>query len=72
MEEIKLAESRFAEFYGLWLLVFIRLLCPVGLESRLGIIPSREESTDWLEQLNQQAVKGLMLSGVQGMAVLSL
>ena len=41
--------------YGLWLLVFIRLLCPVSLESRLGIMPSREESNAWLEQFIQQA-----------------
>lgn len=41
--------------YGLWLLVFIRLLCPVSLESRLGIMPSREESNAWLEQFIQRA-----------------
>lgn len=36
--------------YGLWVLVFVRLLCPIQLESRFSFIPSMAESTLWFEQ----------------------
>lgn len=36
--------------YFLWLLVFVRLLCPVALETDFGLAPSREESVVWIEQ----------------------
>lgn len=36
--------------YMLWLLVFVRLLCPVTLESRFGFLPSEEEGNAWVEQ----------------------
>ena len=37
--------------YLLWILVFVRLLCPVALESRIGFMPSAEESARWMGQV---------------------
>lgn len=37
--------------YLLWILIFGRLLCPVALESRIGFMPSAEESARWMGQV---------------------
>lgn len=37
--------------YLLWILVFGRLLCPVMLESRIGLMPSPEEINHWAERI---------------------
>ena len=36
--------------YILWVLVFIRIMCPVAVETDFGIIPSQEECIQWIEQ----------------------
>ena len=37
--------------YILWILVFVRILCPVTYETDFGIIPSREKSAEWVQQV---------------------
>lgn len=41
--------------YALWILVFARLLVPVSLETRFGILPSETESAAWMEENLQAA-----------------
>lgn len=36
--------------YILWILVFVRILCPVALEADFGIIPSQDKSVEWVRQ----------------------
>lgn len=36
--------------YILWILVFIRFMCPIAVETDFGIIPSQEECIQWIEQ----------------------
>ncbi len=36
--------------YILWILVFVRIMCPLAVETDFGIIPSQEECIQWIEQ----------------------
>ena len=40
--------------YILWILVFVRLMCPISLETNFSIMPSQEKSAEWVEQLLSQ------------------
>lgn len=67
--------KKLPKFYAhvLWLLVFVRLLCPVTLESRFGFLPSEEEGNAWVERLQHAAgtrdqENGLLPVGQRGMA----
>lgn len=42
--------------YGLWLLVFARLLCPEALESRISFMPSVEQGSAWVERIWENSV----------------
>lgn len=40
--------------YLLWLLVFFRLLCPFTIESAIGVMPSQEAGTAWVQRVCRQ------------------
>lgn len=57
--------------YLLWILVFARLLCPVTLETDFSLMPSRDKSTEWIQQtlyekgstISESVISGSMISG---------
>lgn len=52
--------------YVLWILVFVRLLVPVSLETRFGILPSETESAAWMEENLQTAAFPMADAGEDG------
>ncbi|MCH5249002.1 MAG: hypothetical protein J1E98_03685 [Lachnospiraceae bacterium] len=50
---IRLAMNRLPKIYSyiLWILVFVRLLCPVALETDFGIMPSQKIVAEWMEDI---------------------
>lgn len=52
--------------YMLWIMVFIRLICPVTLESKMGIMPSNEQWGTLLQQVEIHEQQGLQNVGAEG------
>lgn len=61
--------------YALWILVFVRLLCPVALETDFGIAPSLEDGASWMEQIltadGEKAENDGMAAGLGSITALS-